>query len=101
MSEESLDRYALRGLFPGLDRPTKRSTALCAVVIDSLDEAMTLLNVGCTGTTRFNPLQREIASRFASACADFARDMLAADGDRDALRCLLELPSPTSEKPAD
>lgn len=98
MSKDSSDRLAMRKRFPSTDRLTKASTALCAAVLDSLDETLTLLNAG---SAQLIPLQRQLASRFASACTVFARDMLAAEGDQDALRYLLKPPLPSTDHPVD
>lgn len=97
MSEDRADRLALRKPFASTDHPTKASTALCAEVLDSLDEALMLLNAG---SGQLNPLQRQLARRFHRACTVFAREMLAAEGDRDALRYLLKLPVADTDKPA-
>lgn len=65
------------------------STAMCATVFDELEMALLVLEAG---QSHLNPIQRELADRFANTCKTFARDMLAAEGNRDALRMVFGLP---------
>jgi hypothetical protein len=82
------DKKDIVTILPPVDHPTKMSTAVCANVFDELETALMFLNVG---RQELNPIQRELAERFISTCKLFARDMLAADGDRTALRMVLGL----------
>lgn len=88
--------------FPSITNPTKASTAMCATVFDELDAALGLLNAA---RGDFNPLQRQLVGRFITACKVFGRDMLAADGNPDALRAVFGLsvagkPGDQAETPA-
>ncbi len=65
------------------------STATCATVFDDLEMALLLLEAG---QNHLNPIQRELANRFANTCKTFARDMLAAEGNTNAIRMVLGLP---------
>jgi hypothetical protein len=76
-------------ILPSVGRLMKMSTATCANVFDELEMALLLLDAG---RPDLNPVQRELASRFASTCKIFARDMLAAEGNLNALRMAFGLP---------
>jgi hypothetical protein len=67
----------------------KLSTAMCSQVFDELEMALVLLEAG---DNYFNSIQRELVDHFASACKTFARNMLAAEGNQNALRMMMELP---------
>lgn len=85
---------------PAISSPAKASTAMCATVFDELDAAVSLLN---SARSDFNPLQRQLVGRFVATCKTFGRDMLAADGDVDALLLMFGLSAParhTDEGPA-
>lgn len=75
---------------PAVGRLTKMSTALCATAFDDLEMALLVLEAG---GKYLNPIQRELVDRFANITKSFARDMLAAEGNQDALRMTLGLPS--------
>lgn len=75
-------------LLPPVGHLRKMSTAMCATVFDDLEMALRLLEAG---SNQFNPIQRELASRFVLTCKTFARDMLAAEGNSNALRMLFGL----------
>lgn len=100
MSQDDSNPLALRKLFASSGRPTKQSTVACRRIFDSVDDVLMVLN-SQPARSRLNPLQLQIASRFATSCTLFARDMMAAEGDPDALRYLLKLPLPATDKPAD
>lgn len=74
---------------PVVAHPAKMSTALCATAFDDLEMALLVLEAG---GKYLNPIQRELADRFAYKCKTFARDMLAAEGNQNALRMVLGLP---------
>lgn len=71
---------------------TKMSTAMCATVFDELEMALLLLEAG---RHHLNPVQRELASRFVLTCKTFACDMLAAEGNSNALRMVFGLSQTT------
>jgi len=79
----------MNNIFPAIANPTKMSTAMCATVFEELEDALDLLNVA---RNEFNPLQRQLAGRFIALCKVFGRDLLAADGNPDALRAMFGLP---------
>lgn len=86
--------------FPEIGSPAKASTAMCATVFDELDAAVSLLD---SARSDFNPLQRQLVGRFVATCKVFGRDMLAADGDPDALLSMFGLSGqarPTEPAPA-
>jgi hypothetical protein len=95
------NKSAMWKFFPAIDNPTKASTAMCATVFDELDAALDLLN---SARGDFNPLQRQLVGRFIAVCKVFGRDMLAADGNPDALRAVFGLsagtPGDQADKPA-
>lgn len=76
-------------ILPPITHPTKMSTATCASVFEDLESALMFLD---SGLQELNPIQRELAGRFTSMCKTFARDMLAAEGDSNALRVIFGLP---------
>ena len=75
-------------ILPSVGHLAKMSTALCANVFDDLEMALLLLDAG---RSQLNPVQRELADRFVSTCKTFARDMLAAEGNPNALRLVFGL----------
>ncbi len=75
-------------ILPSILHPKKMSTATCASVFEELENALMLLNLG---RDELSPIQRELASRFISTCETFAYQMLAADGDANALRAVFGL----------
>lgn len=84
----------MQGKFlPSIDNPRKATTAMCATVFDELDSALSLLD---SVRENFNPLQRQLVGRFIAICKVFGHDMLAADGNPDALRVIFGLS--TTEK---
>ncbi len=70
-------------LLPQVEDMRKHSTAACASIFEELDEALTFAE---PFRDKLNPLQQELLDRFIATAKVFARDMLAADGSRDALR---------------
>lgn len=83
--------------FPAVGNPTKASTAMCATVFDELESTLSLL---AAARTEFNPLQRQLVGRFSVACKAFGLEMLAADGQADALRQMfgLSVDDPKADK---
>jgi hypothetical protein len=82
-------KYPATTMLPSLGHLTKMSTATCANVFDELEMALLLLDAG---RPELNPVQRELASRFITTCKTFARDILAAEGNSNALRMVFGLP---------
>lgn len=56
---------------------------------DDLDMALLVLEAG---GKYLNPVQRELVDRFANKTKTFARDMLAAEGNQNALHMTFGLP---------
>ncbi|GLQ51492.1 hypothetical protein GCM10010872_29410 [Dyella flava] len=83
----------MRKYLPAIEYINKESTAMCAEIFEELDATLILLDAA---RLQFNPLQRQLADRFILACKGFGRDMLAAEGNRDALREILDLPTTDS-----
>lgn len=75
---------------PSVDHPTKVSTAMCATIFEELDSALALMH---SVRGELNPLQRQLIGRFIAACKVFGRDMLAADGNHDALHEMFGFPA--------
>lgn len=74
---------------PAVGPVRKLSTAMCSQVFEELEMAMLLLEAG---DKHFNSIQRELAQHFAKTCKTFARNMLAAEGNQNALRMMMGLP---------
>lgn len=89
MNNSNGDCEDLSAALPPVGPLTKISTAMCATVFDDLEMVLLMLKAGGSD---LNPVQRELADRFTSTCKTFARDMLAAEGNSNALRMIFGLP---------
>jgi hypothetical protein len=87
-SKDGQKRAGTTGL-PVAGHLTKMSSALCATAFDDLEMALLVLEAG---GKYLNPVQRELVDRFANTTKTFARDMLAAEGNQNALRMTFGLP---------
>lgn len=77
-------------LLPEIKSPRKMSTAWCALAFEELATALDFIELG---TDEINPLQRQVWERYKMQTAQFAEDMLLADGDRNAMIRRLKLDS--------
>lgn len=66
-------------LLPEVASPQKMSTAWCATAFEELAAAIDFIELGID---EFTPLQRKVWERYKSQTAQFAHDMLLAEGDR-------------------
>lgn len=76
--------------FSPITNVTKVSTAMCAAAFDELEVALAVLGAA---RDELNPVQVQLVDRFVETCKLFGRDMMAADGDRDALGKVLGPPA--------
>ncbi|WP_255300968.1 hypothetical protein [Pseudomonas syringae] len=69
-------------LLPEVQFPKKISTAWCAEAFEELATAVDWIE---RGTDQMTPLQRQVWERYKKQTAQFAEDMLLAEGDRNAI----------------
>jgi hypothetical protein len=69
-------------LLPEVEFPKKLSTAWCASAFEELAAAIDWIELG---TDQMTPLQRQVWERYKKQTAQFAEDMLLAEGDRKAI----------------
>ncbi|RMV51068.1 hypothetical protein ALP10_200160 [Pseudomonas syringae pv. helianthi] len=69
-------------LLPEVEFPKKMSTAWCAAAFEELATAVDWIELG---TDQMTPLQRQVWERYKKQTAQFAEDMLLAEGDRNAI----------------
>ncbi len=69
-------------LLPEVKFPRRISTAWCAAAFEELATAIDFIDAGSDGMTS---LQRQVWERYKSQTAQFAEDMLLAEGDRNAI----------------
>jgi hypothetical protein len=85
MSETKTDKATL---LPEVVFPRKMSTAWCAVAFEELATAIDFIEAGIEQTT---PLQQKLWERYKEQTAQFAHDMLLAEGDLDEITTRLGL----------
>lgn len=69
-------------LLPEVEFPRKMSTAWCASAFEELAAAVDFIDLG---TDQMTPLQRQVWERYKEQTAQFAEDMLLAEGDPNAV----------------
>lgn len=77
-------------LLPEVEFPRKMSTAWCAAAFEELATAVDFIELG---TDQMTQLQRQVWSRYKEQTAQFAEDMLLAEGDHKAITRRLGLDS--------
>ncbi|UVM50145.1 MULTISPECIES: hypothetical protein [unclassified Pseudomonas] len=77
MNETKIGKAAL---LPEVIFPRKMSTAWCAVAFEELATAIDFIEAGIEQTT---PLQQKLWERYKAQTAQFAHDMLLAEGNLD------------------
>ena len=77
-------------LLPEVEFPRKMSTAWCAAAFEELTTAVDFIELG---TDQMTKLQRQVWSRYKEQTAQFAEDMLLAEGDNKAITRRLGLDS--------
>lgn len=78
-------------LLPEVEFPRRMSTAWCASAFEEIATALDFIEAG---TALMTPLQREVWERYKLQTAQFAEDMLLAEGDRIAIIRRLGLAAP-------
>ncbi len=78
-------------LLPEVEFPRRMSTAWCASAFEELATAVDFIEAGIDLMT---PLQRQVWERYKLQTAQFAEDMLLAEGDRNAIIRRLGLEAP-------
>ncbi|MDD1009712.1 hypothetical protein M5G27_19730 [Pseudomonas shahriarae] len=76
----STTKIDARVLLPEVVSPRKMSTAWCAVAFEELATAIDFIEAGIEQTT---PLQQKVWERYKAQTAQFAHDMLLAEGNLD------------------
>ncbi|MBH3341601.1 hypothetical protein I5L51_21040 [Pseudomonas mendocina] len=79
---------SIANIFPKIDFPRKMSTAWCSIAFEELASAIDFIELG---VEQMNPDQKMVWSRYKAMTAQFADDMLLAEGDRMAIRRRLGL----------
>jgi len=80
MAEELELKPAADNLLPAVDDPRKFSTAWCSIAFEELASAIDFIEAGIGKT---NELQKRLWERYKAQTAQFAHDMLLADGNKD------------------
>lgn len=78
-------------LLPEVEFPRRISTAWCAIAFEELATAIDFIEAGSDGMTS---VQRQVWERYKLQTAQFAEDMLLAEGDRNAIIRRLGLEAP-------
>lgn len=76
-------------ILPEIQDIRRLSTASCASIFEEMDSA---LSFSSAFTDDLNPLQQRLLEQYIGLSKTFARNMLAADGDLDALSEVLGIP---------
>lgn len=76
-------------LLPEVEDPRKISTAWCAATFEELATAIDFIEAGIAQMT---PLQQKVWERYKAQTAQFAEDMLLAEGDQNAIIRRIGLP---------
>jgi len=77
-------------LLQEVEFPRGMSTAWCVAAFEELATAVDFIELG---TDQMTPLQRQVWSRYKEQTAQFAEDMLLAEGDHEAITRRLGLDS--------
>jgi hypothetical protein len=81
----------IREYLPEVESPHKISTAWCAAAFEELVAAIDFIELG---TGQMTPDQQGVWERYKAQTAQFADDMLLAEGDRSTIRRRLGLDTP-------